>query len=172
VGQRHGGTLDTDPLLEDFDLLILHLDIDVSTKDYADGGSELETRARQKSCAVLPCAQPCPPASTSAASLAAVLNCWLAPAHTGRKTALCLPAQSSGTWLAVAVLPTGNSLLAGAECNLSLEDRLAQLPKTQRIRKTAREYRTHAPKVTARWPDIKALCTQALVFEQAVLAAL
>ena len=53
-----------------------------------------------------------------------------------------------------------------------LEIQLAQLPKAKRIKyKSAREYRNQAVIVTVRWPDIRAICSQAKVFHEEVIAA-
>ena len=172
AGARHAGTLDTDPTLEGFDLLVIHLDVDVAQAQYADCGLEVPVQAAKNAWAVLPCHMPCPPVADTCIRLQAVLQSWLNPARAGAKTVLCLPAQSSGTWLAAATLPAGHALLVGAECNLAVESRLEQLPLAQRIRKKAREYRAHAGQVTVNWASVKALCSQAVAFEQAVQAAL
>jgi hypothetical protein len=172
AGARHAGALDTDPTLEGFDLLVIHLDVDVAHKQYADCGPEVPEQAAAKGWAELPCAMPCPPVADTCVRLQAALQSWLNPAQAGAKTVLCLPAQSSGTWLAAATLPADHELLAGAECNVAVESRLALLPLAQRIRKTAREYRAHAVHITANWAGVKALCSQAMAFEQAVRAAL
>ena len=172
AGKRHAASLDTDPTLEGFDLLVIHLDVDVAQKQYADCGPEVPEHAAAKGWAELPCTMPCPPVADTCAKLEAALRSWLSPAQAGTKTVLCLPAQSSGTWLAAATLPADHVLLVGAECNAMVEKRLEQLPLAQRIRKSPREYQAHAGQVTANWAGIKALCSQATAFEQAVQAAL
>ena len=172
AGTRHAAPLDSDPTLEGFDLLVIHLDADVAQKSYADCGLEVPEQAVAKGWAALPCNMPCPPATDTCARLEAALHSWLNPAQTGAKSVLCLPAQSSGTWLAAAIMPPGHALLAGAECNLALEARLLQLPKAQRIRKAVSEYRSHAGQITGNWAGVKAVCSQAVAFEQAVQAAL
>lgn len=172
AGARHAGTLDNDPTLEGFDLLVIHLDVDVAHQQYADCGLEVPEQAAAKGWAVLPCAMPCPPVVDTCARLEAALRSWLNPAKAGAKTVLCLPAQSSGTWLAAATLIAEHALLAGAECNVALERSLEQLPLTHRIRKSRREYQVHAGKVTGNWVGVKAVCSQAAAFEQAVQAAL
>lgn len=171
-GQRHPACLDSDPTLEQFDLLIIHLDVDVSSERYANAGAVVQSMAVQKNWGVLPCAQPCPPVINSVTPLAATLDSWLRPASRGSKTVLCLPAQASGTWLAAAYLPNADALLLGAECNIRVETRLAGLSLDRRIRKKEREYRQHASKVTNNWSEIKAICSQAVAFESAVLAAI
>lgn len=170
AGQRHADTLDKDPTLEGFDLLVIHLDVDVAQAQYADCGLQVPTQAALKAWAALPCNTPCPPVAHTCARLEAVLSSWLNPTSAGAKTVLCLPAQSSGAWLAVATLPADHGLLLGVECNVAVESRLSQLPMTQRIRKAVREYCTHAGQVTAHWARVKAHCSQAVVFEQAVRA--
>lgn len=172
VAQRHAGSLDDDPLLGAVNLLIIHLDVDVAGSRYADCGPVVEATAAAKGWSALPCAQPCPPVGDSVTPLAAALHSWLGQAHAGRKTVLCLPAQSTGTWLAAAALPQGHALLAGAECNRDLEARLGQLAKGQKIKKTVRDYRALAHRVVDNWSTVKALCSQAQAFERAVLAAI
>lgn len=172
AGRRHAGTLDADPTLEGFDLLIIHLDVDVTAASYEDCGPAVNEMALAHGWAALPCAQPCPPASASVQPLTDALMSWLQPAQMGAKTVLCLPAQSIGAWLAAATLPAGHALLSVAECNVQLESRLKNLPLGQRIKKTSRDYRAAAGKVSANWAAIRAHCGQARAFEQAVLAAL
>lgn len=172
AGERHVGRLDADPTLEGFDLLVIHLDVDVSQGQYADCGPQVHAQATANGWAVLPCHLPCPPVAGSCTQLAAVLSSWLLPAQVGTKTVLCLTAQSSGTWLAAATLPAAHPLLVGAECNVAVESGLARLPLAQRVRKVVREYRAHAAQVTVNWADVKACCSQAVAFEQAVRAAL
>lgn len=172
AGQRHVGSLDADPLLGDVDLLIIHLDVDVAGGSYGQCGPAVDAMAAAKGWAALPCAQPCPPVGDSVAPLTMALTSWLGAAQAGQKTVLCLPAQSTGAWLAAATLPSGHALLAGAQCNPDLEARLAQLAKGQKIKKTVRDYRAFASKVVDNWAAVKALCSQAHAFEQAVLAAI
>ena len=172
AGHRHAGTLDTDPTLEGFDLLIIHLDVDVTAASYEDCGPAVAEMALANEWAVLPCAQPCPPVTASVEPLTDALMSWLQPARPGAKTVLCLPAQSIGAWLAVAMLPPGHALLSCTECNAQLESRLGKLPLSLRIKKSPRDYRAAASKVAANWTAIRAHCGQARAFEQAVLAAL
>ena len=105
AGARHTGPIDSDPTLELYDLLIIHLDLDVCGKQYADY-PQLPDDERRANWGALPIHYRCPPASTDADALASVLQTWLTPATIPPKgrTVLCLPAQSSGTWLAVATL--------------------------------------------------------------------
>ncbi|BBC22373.1 hypothetical protein [Pseudanabaena sp. ABRG5-3] len=113
-----------DPTLFGFDLVIIHVDVDVATKKYANCGSSVENWVNEKSWENLPCNKPCPPVSDTVNALEDVIKSWLGgikPNH----TVFCLPAQSSGTWLASALLPPSDHLLINTECNLTLESRLA-----------------------------------------------
>lgn len=170
--QRHSGPLQDDPTLFGFDLCIIHLDVDVAKENYAKCGLAVEAWAKDNPWKSLPCDQPCPPVSDTVEALADVLQSWLGTLDLGDRTLICLPAQSSGTWLAAAVLPAIDALLINAECNLTVESRLATLPKKQRIKKTKREYQAQAPHITEKWHQVKAICTQATIFERDVLASL
>lgn len=170
--QLHHGSLDTDPTLVGFDLIIIHLDVDVASKQYGDCGGLLAATAQDSNWGSLPCMQPCPPVSDTVDFLGEVIKSWLGPVTPGDRTLFCLPAQSSGTWLAAAVLDSSDPLLANGECDLTLESRLKQLPKAQRIKKTIKEYRSHAPHITQKWLQVKQICTQAEVFEHLVLATI
>lgn len=167
--QRHNGSLDNDPTLVGFDLLIIHLDVDVASKQYADCGSSIEDVAQKNNWVNLSCIQSCPPVSDTVNALDEVVKSWLGQSTLGNRTLFCFPAQSSGTWLAAAILPSSHPLLTDSECNLTLESKLAQLPKKERIKKTAREYRLHTPRITAKWAQVKQVCTQAERFEALVL---
>ena len=168
TAKRVSGCLDDDPPLSGFDVLIIHLDVDVAGFRYANLGAPGAELIQHSNIAELPCKQPCPPVSDSVNALQQVLLSWLSPVTTGNRTIVCLPAQSSGTWLAAALLPESHSPLAGAECNPAVEDGLALLPKKVRIKKNQRDYRAHADAITAQWGKVKTICSQALVFEESV----
>ncbi len=168
--QRHSGPLHEDPTLVSFDLLIIHVDADVACKQYSDCGNTVETWAQENAWQKLPCVMPCPPVSDTVDALGEVVKSWLRPVELGDRSLLCLPAQSSGTWLAAALLNLNHPLLAQVECNPHVESRLAGLSKAQRIKKTLREYRTHAPKITQQWQQVKQICSQAEQFESMILS--
>lgn len=170
ASQRYTGSLDDDPTLEGFDLLVLHLDADVAQCDYADCGQKIVDLAHASSWLTLPCAQPCPPPIATVNQLEAVLRSWLGNATPGNKTLICIPAQASGTWLAAAVLPPHHRLRNGIECNTGVESSLSRLPVSHRIKKRVPEYRAKADAISARWGTVKAQCSQALIFEQILLA--
>lgn len=173
TSHRHDGALDTDPTLAGFDLLIIHLDADVAHKRYEHCGQDMPATAQAKGWHALPCHRPCPPATDTCIQLGQTLRSWLAPAAPAQTTVLCLPAQSTGAWLAAAVLPAAHELLVGLECNLDAETRLGStaMPKTQRIKKQRLAYRKHAPSISEHWDQVKQRCQQAAQFESDLLWA-
>ena len=164
--ERGAASIEADPTLSQYDLVIVHLDADVAGKRYDDCGRAVAEEAIVF--ATLPCSLPCPPAADTVEALQAVLLSWLRITGTGSRSLFCIPSKASEAWLATATLPAGHDLLAGIECNLGLEDALAILPKKQRIRKSGPVYQTLAGAVTTRWPDITTLCTQAAEFERRI----
>lgn len=166
--RRRGAlSIETDSTLSQFDLVIIHLDADVAGKVYADCGPAVAEAAA--ALLGLPCAQPCPPPLNTVVALEAVLLSWIGIAAVGPKSLLCIPSKASDAWLAAAILPVGHALLTGLECHLNLEMALSQLPKGQKLKKTTREYRTHAGSIAKQWHQVKNHCTQADVFEQRIL---
>jgi hypothetical protein len=173
TGARIPASLDTDPLLSQFDLLILHIDVDVINASYTDCGTAIASHSVSTPWPALPGGAPCPPANTQAAYLEGALTAWLAPVKPGpKKTVMCLPAQCSGAWLAAAILPSGHTLLSDLECNGNIESQLAGLPIKDRVKKSVRDFQLHAGSVTRNWNTVKRLCPQAAAFENRVLAAI
>lgn len=166
--QRHTGSLDADPTLSSFDLLLIHVDVDVSSFRYDNCGASASELAQENNWQTLPCSQPCPPVVDTVEALRKVVISWLGNVTPGDRTLFCLPAQSSGTWLAAAVLSPDDSLLADAECNTRLEKKLAELPKKKRIKKNRRSYQLNAPNITRNWQQVKKICSQAADFEQII----
>lgn len=172
----HDGLIDDHPLLERHDILIIHLDVDVSTKNYSDYGQEIVNLAQQHGWAALPCVQPYPPVTDTVQALSRVLESWLSPMTRGPHTVFCLPAQSSGTWLAVATVPEGERIMRGQiECDISVENKLSGagggVKKKFRIDKSEPAYTTHSPTITEHWDHVKGKCTQAQVFETEMINA-
>jgi len=161
---RGHASLEDDPTLEFYDWVIIHLDADVADKSYADYGPALEQEAQSMGWGILPCSLACPPPAPTVYNLTAVLLSWLGIPETGKQTILCIPSKSSEAWLAGAVFPNNLNLLQDLECVMNMENRLAQLPKMQRIKKSPREYLRHAAKITARWVEVRRFCSQADVF--------
>ena len=158
--------LEDDPRLLGFDIFIIHLDADVANKSYADGGGRLLEAAIAMP--ALPCFRPCPPPSDTVCDLQTRLLGWMEMRTIGPRTVLCIPSKCSEAWLTAAIVPQGDPLHTNLECRQDLVDRFRQLPKARRIRKSVRDYQTHAPTVTDRWPQVRQCCTQAQLFQETV----
>ncbi|AGX86758.1 hypothetical protein [Candidatus Symbiobacter mobilis] len=163
---RGAVSIEADPTLSQFDLVVVHLDADVAGKRYADYGPTMENAAATLQ--ALPCERPCPPPTDTVAALEAVLLSWLDIAALGPKSVFCIPSKASDAWLAAAVLPAGHALLTGLECHPHLEAALSQLPKGQKLRKTPRDYRSHAGSISQHWKQVQNHCLQARVMEQQI----
>ncbi len=169
AAERFPGPVTSDPTLNGYDMVIIHLDVDVTSFSYADCGANMAQTALQKQWQHLPLDCVCPPATNCANALLLVIQSWLGTASLGQSI-LCLPSQSSGTWLAAAYLPANHPLLANEpECN-DIEGQLAILTKALRVKKSTREYRLKAQTLSNNWDNVKQLCSQALRFEQSVQA--
>lgn len=109
--QRSHDQSNGDPTLVGFDLLIVHLDVDVASEQYGDCGALIENSAQASHWKSLPCVKTCPPVANTVKSLVEVIESWLGQLTSDNRLLFCLPAQSSGSWLAAAVLPSSHPLL-------------------------------------------------------------
>lgn len=159
-------TLEDDPTLPQFDLIVVHVDADVAEKQYSDGGPALAASAA--GILTLPCSQPCPPASNSVDALRQRVLHWLNINASGPRTVFCIPSKSTEAWLATSILDSAHPLIPGIECNLDIATDLAQLPLHQRVRKTQRDYQRFAPIMTTMWSKAVATCAQASRFTEDV----
>lgn len=167
ISKQHHDILDTHPLLSfrPVDLIILHIDADVSDKSYGDCGLSYPEMSMAHSWKPLPCRMPCPPSVNTCNELQQTLKSWLDPVIPGPKTTMCIPSEAIDTWLLVAV---HNSHMANVECQPDPDTSLAQLPKSKRIKKSKFAYSNAADLITTRWNLITSCCQQALSFQQNV----
>ncbi|MBR9971321.1 hypothetical protein [Magnetospirillum sulfuroxidans] len=169
--RRGVASLEVDPLLFRYDMIILHIDADVAGKNYADCGLECPQLAAQSGWAVLPGPTDCPPPQNATQYLEKCLLSWLGLARRGGRTVHCIPSKAVESWLSVAVLPAGDPLLTSVECRLDLAKKLAILPKGRRVKEKSNvDYQANAPQLQGRWADIRLACSQAADFEAQVLA--
>lgn len=168
-----GQPVEADPILSNFDGLVLQLDADVATFAYSQLRPPFTNdEAVARGWETLPCATSCPPAPLPPDALFAVLLSWLSPARPGAKTVVCIPAMNTGAWQAAAKLPADHTLLVDLECRADIEDRLRLLPLALRVDKNKRESRLNAAAaVTKHWATVTALCSRAHAFHLAIRAA-
>ncbi len=162
--------LEDDPTLPGFDFFVVHVDADVAEGAYANVSNEIANIALQCGWPALPNNIQCPPPTGSVDVVRTCVLSWSGMQALGPKTVLCVPSKAIDAWLAAAALNNGHALLCGIECNFNVEAQLAALPMAQRIKKTRREYLSHVGSVTARWPVVRANCTQAERFSTDVAA--
>jgi hypothetical protein len=168
---RGHSQIEDDPTLPGFDLFVIHSDADIAEGTYADVSPEIAGIAAQRGWPPLPDSVPCPPARGSADAVRTRLLAWAGLHALGPKTVLCVPSKAIDAWLASAVLGAGHQLLGGLECNLNLESRLSALPLGDRVKKTAKEYRTRAGQISDAWAVVRERCSQAERFSNEVAAA-
>jgi hypothetical protein len=161
---RGFGSLENDPTLFHFDLLIIHVDADVADKSYSDLSVD------PVGVLPLPCTQKCPPPAATIESLRAVVLSWLGIRTLGARTVLCTPSKATEAWLAAAVASDIPRIVADLECSLTMEARLVNLPKGRRIRKTKRQYQNCAKDVQTQWSHVVELCSQARRFQDELSA--
>lgn len=169
--KRGHARLEDDPTLPGFDLFVLHLDADVAEASYADVSRELDAVATQSGWPSLPNSGPCPPAARDAEVVRACILSWAGLKTPGPKTVLCVASKAIEAWLVSAVFDEGHKLLNEVECNLNLEAQLSALSKAERIKKTSRDYRGCAQKVTDSWAQVRRRCSQAERFSDEAASA-
>jgi len=149
---RGGGQLARDALLfENYDLLVLHMDADVAGMNYSDGSI-----TPQPGDGALPCELPCPPASATTNALRTVLLSWSGETAAPARTVICMPSKSTEAWVVAALFPHDLAVRQGIECFPDPGSRLAQQPKSRRIRKGQRGYQGIAERLEQAWPRLAA----------------
>jgi hypothetical protein len=141
--------------------LVIHLDADVAAEHDVD------------------CAQPCPPAAASADALRAVLLGWAGEPEAPPKVVLAVPSWNTEAWFWAALYPDDPLTTGGAlECARDLAARLTRKPekltrhKEGSVKKTPAAYNQHAPRLTARWAEVRRACGEAERFSVDLLGAL
>jgi hypothetical protein len=162
--------LEDDPTLPDFDLFVIQADSDISGFKYADVGPQVAELAAAENWPALPASCSCPPATGCADAVRACLLAWTRLTVPGERTVLCVPAMAPEAWIVAAVFRTDHTIHTNLECNRNLGNQLANLSKKERIKKRLVEYRTIGPTITAKWTQVRAICTEAERFSQDVQA--
>jgi len=161
--------------LMNHDLIIIHLDADVTECNYEDYGI---SPSEYQSFRQLPANFTCPPPSNAANYLAAALIQWLGKNDLPNSWVVCIPSKSIEAWVVACKYSDAflhdDSLL---ECNKRLENWLAQRPIQDGDRfiksgkKHAKTYRNFADKMTQEdWNKIQDICIQAKQFQRELSA--
>ncbi len=156
--------------LEDFDLVIVHIDADVAGSTYqAANIADNPTND-------LPCVQPCPPAEDTVDVLESVLKTWLPALMTTRNVIPCIPSQCTESWVAVALYAhTDHEITAGIECRTDLADYLSTRSGKRLIRKHGglpkkefARYRAAQGMISVGWGTVQQYCPSACKFSKSV----
>lgn len=150
AAHQGGGRLSGNGMLENYDLLIIHVDADVAGAGY--GGGNITPRLSDLA---LPCAQPCPPAEDTVNALRAVLLSWCGENKPPPRTVLCIPSKSMEAWVAAALFPQDVIVKKNTqpfECYADPEARLRVQPARVRNAKSVPGYRAKQTELSAAWP--------------------
>ena len=165
---RAGGSLSDDPLFIAYDLLILHLDADVAGEDPANDPIDPDPSLA----GVLPCEQPCPPASATTAALRVVILSWVGETQVPPQTVLCTPSKSTEAWVMAAFFPNDREMTRAAwECHANPAGRLPQQPSQNRFSKKQADYEARASELCAGWPAITGRLAEAGRFQNDFMTA-
>ncbi len=167
-------SVDANPSLAGFDLVLLHVDADVAGKSYTeaniyDGRTDL------------PCERPCPPAEESVDRLREVLMGWIDMGPADRlpeRWVFCLPSKCTEAWVVAALYgATKDEILERLECSLVLENWLSRRPKGEgkiikwngkEYKKIRSAYRGIAKRITNNWRTVYEHCPQSSRFANEV----
>lgn len=139
-----GGQLSYHPLFINYDLLVLHLDADVASETPDSSTPDLN--------GVLPCGQPCPPASATTDALRTVMLSWVGETQIPPKTVRCTPSKSTEAWIMAIFFPNDKEMARkGYECHPKPESRLGQQPKNLRFSKNLADYEQRKLDIQTGW---------------------
>ena len=164
----HGSIgLEDNILFLNHDILVLQIDADVATSNYAAGHIYDLTSD-------LPCAMPCPPVCDTTFALAQVVLRWLSTSVCPPNVTLCIPAQSLETWIFVGLYPDDKlAISSNLECRHGIDRQLAAKPLGEKLingsKKNLGMYKKCAQTVANNWAHITSVCSQAQGFEQHLL---
>lgn len=161
---RTGGSIASDVVFSAYDLLVLHLDADVAGQKAPDFLPKLQ--------GLLPCAQPCPPASASTNALRLLVQQYVGTSIPPR-TAFCIPSTSTEAWVLKAIFPKDKQMEQhGWECHRNPAGRLAAQPKKTRFPKSANAYELRRDEIRDEWTRVSESLTEAGRFQRDFLASL
>lgn len=163
--------LENNPLLFNYDLIIIHLDGDVAETSYAAGNIKDNPRDD------LPCIS-WPPSSSAniSCALSKVLLGWLEQNNSGDKTILCFPSYCTETWVAATLYGQQFVAIGGVDIELfkNVYDFLLSKPKSEkillkkngRVKKRVALFRSRQDELIKNWHQCVELCSQARLFKK------
>jgi hypothetical protein len=165
VGQMEG-PVDTNPVFDLHDVVVMQVDADVARKKYSD------YRIIDPPRSDLPCEKPCPPPQATTEELRGVMLGWLGKTSVPVGMVLCTPSKSIETWVLVALFPNDPSALkADIECRWDAEVRLRTHGLIKSGQKLIPEYAAREAGISAAWTEVRSRCSEAERFSTEFLAA-
>jgi hypothetical protein len=165
--ERGGGRISDDPLFLGYDILILHLDADVAAEDPASD----KINPIPELAGMLPCEQPCPPASKTTDCLRGVMLNWIGETTIPPRTVLCTPSKNTEAWIVAIFFPTDKEMKRlGWECHPSPQTRLSQQPKAHRFTKSHSNYLQRQESIKSAWATLSESLSEAKRFSSQFMA--
>lgn len=167
VTKKLGGLRSDSSVLDQWDLLIIHLDADVAGNTYAS--AKIKSPPRND----LPCEKPCPLPHDTTNALRTVLLGWLDEQTCPPRTILCTPSKTMDAWTLTAILPEEATFQQKAwKCRPNPEKQLNALPQEKRFSKRKRDYLERSEEISQAWPRVSTTLTEAKQFEEDFLHAI
>lgn len=175
VSAAGGETLTTSPLLSQYNIIIVHIDADVSTFQYSHGNITDNLNND------LPCQTNWPPIQDTIDNLTNVVLGWLSPLEVDRHTVLCIPSVCTESWAAVGIFGKfDKSILKTIEHNCQVCQYLHSKPtsirlittKSGKYKKLPPKYKANCHHVTQNWEFIKFHCSQAKDFNNSIVLSI
>lgn len=170
LSRKNGdGFLSNDPDIQHMDLIIYHLDADVSMFSYKDENILPDRDAKD-----LPCNEKCPPVSASVDRLKDVLLSWMGEESLPSKTLFCIPAQNIETWVVATLYPNATILHPeDRECSDDGIHFLYSLPKNEKMvekkdskfKKKKRHYENRSHEISDGWQNAVDILSEANRFD-------
>jgi len=155
---ERSGKLSDDVLFLSYDLVVFHLDADVAGETPDSSTINLN--------GILPCEQPCPPASATTNALRAVMLSWVGESQMPPKTIFCTPSKSTEAWIMAIFFPNDKEMARkGWECHPKPENRLGQQPRTMRFGKNYADYEGRKLEIQTSWITVVNTLTEASRFQ-------
>lgn len=165
--EKGNGSVSQDREVRHFDLIIYHLDADVSSCTYESGRI-------QNDCSDLPCRMECPPAVDSVNALRTVLLGWMGEESLPTKSLICIPAHNIETWVTACLFPAEPIIQEpNIECTdhcvhfLSTQPSSARLVRLKegRYKKLSKRYSLKRQNISDGWPNAVSLLSEAQRFD-------
>lgn len=166
---RCGGIISDDVVFMAYDLLLIHLDVDVSGEDPANDRYSPIPELK----GVLPCRKSGNTPQQDAKLLRDVLLSWIGQTEKPSKVVLCTPCMSTETWVMAVYFPNDSQMNSkGWENHENPEGRLGAQPARSRFKKSHKDYSLRYGSFVSGWPRVVERLTEAARYNKDFLESL